>query len=152
MNKDSGIISIAYGYTLCELIIALACVTALLAATVPDVYHIQEEWRLWESAHVLRNSLQWGRMHAVSVNSSMMLQIEDNGRKLLWVESSSGIQYKNSEQHLPGRIRIVEFPKHPLHFHPRGNAVPGGTYKVQGNSGAYYVVVSPGGRIRIEKE
>ena len=139
------------GFSLLELLAAAACATILLAAAIPNIYHFQQEWTLWGSAHALEVSLQWGRTYAISANSSIMLEVDDGGRQFYWADPVSGDRYENTVRHLPDPIRIVRFPKRPLRFYQHGNAAPAGTYVLQGKTRSYRVVVSPGGRIRLQK-
>jgi hypothetical protein len=48
-------------------------------------------------------------------------------------------------------VRITAAPRRPLRFFQHGNAAPAGTYLLQGERGAFRVVVNPMGRIRIQK-
>jgi hypothetical protein len=141
----------AEAYSLVELVIVLMCATVLISAAIPNIAHLQKEWTLWGGARTLEVSLQWGRMHAISSNAPIMFVVDTNRRTFYWVDPASGAPYEGSYQWLQAGIYIVANPKHPLRFYPHGNAAPAGTYKIQGGTGSYSVVVSPGGRIRIQK-
>jgi type II secretory pathway pseudopilin PulG len=141
----------AYGYSLTELIIVILLVTVVASTAVPNINALQRQWDLWGSARSLEASLQWGRMHAISSNAPVLFEVADEGRKYYWVDPSSGDSYADSERRLPGGIRIVSYPRRPLRFYQHGNAVPAGTYRIEGTAGSYSVVVSPGGRIRVQK-
>jgi hypothetical protein len=95
--------------------------------------------------------MQWGRMHAISANTSLKFEVDDTGRMFCWVDPATGDRYQNSIRYLPWGVRIVSKPKKSVRFFQHGNAVPAGTYKIQRESESYSVVVSPGGRIRIQK-
>jgi hypothetical protein len=139
------------GYSLAELAIVLACASVLLAAAVPSIAHLQREWTLWGSARILEASLQWGRMHAIASNTSLLFEVDENRQDFCWVDPESGDRYSGSLRYLPRGVLIVGCPRRPLRFYQNGNAAPAGTYTLEGEAGSYSVVVSPGGRIRIQK-
>jgi Type II transport protein GspH len=138
------------GITLVELAIVLTGACILLAAAVPSLDRLHRDWTLWGAARLLEQSLQWGRMHAVATNSSLVFEIDQEGRRFYWVDGN-GEQYQSTDRYLPGRVRIVGSPGRPLRFFPRGNAAPAGTFVLQGDAGFYRVVVNPAGRIRVER-
>ena len=139
------------GYSLTELVIVLACATVFLTAALPGMVRLQKEWALWGDARMLEASLQWGRMHAISSNTPILFEVDGSRRKFYWVDPESRDPYAGSIRHLSGRIRITASPRRPLRFYQRGNAAPAGTYTIEGEAGSYSVVVSPGGRIRLQR-
>jgi hypothetical protein len=90
-------------------------------------------------------------MHAIAYNAPVIFRTDDVRQEFCWVDAASGETYAASLRRLPRGIRIVAAPRRPLRFYPHGNAVPAGTYTLAGDSGSYSVVVSPGGRIRTQK-
>ena len=144
-------VSSSDGVALAELVIVLACAGVLLTSTVPSFNHLRHHWNLWGAAHLLESSLQWGRFHAVSANTSMMLMVDNDGHRFYWADGYTGERFEETVRYLPGQIRITSSPRRPLRFYQRGNAVPAGTFILQGESGTYRVVVNPGGRIRLER-
>lgn len=140
------------GLSLLEVVIVLACATILLAVAVPNISKLHQEWTLWGAAHMLESSLRWGRAQAVTANSSVMLAVDEDGRLFYWVDPESGSRFESTVRYLPGQVRIVSFPKKALRFSPRGNAVPAGTYILQGEAGSYHVVVNVVGRIRLQRD
>ncbi len=139
------------GHTFAELLIVIACAAVIGLAAVPNVARLQKEWNLWGGARMLETSLQWGRMYAVSFNAPVLFRVGDNRRKFYWEDPESGEAFTASVRHLSGGIRIESSPRRPLRFYQHGNAAPAGTYIVKGEAGSYAVVVSPGGRIRIQR-
>jgi type II secretory pathway pseudopilin PulG len=139
------------GYSLAELMMVLTCVAILFSAAVPSVAHWQKEWDLWECTRILEISLQWGRMHAISANAPILFEIDNNRQKFYWKDPQSGECYAGTIRYLPRGVRIANCPKRSLRFYQHGNAAPAGTYTLAGEPGSYSVVVSPGGRIRIQK-
>lgn len=140
------------GYSLVELVIVMLCTAAFVGAAVPNLSHLQQQWALWGGARLLESSMQWGRMRAISANTSVRFEVDDTGQIFYWVDPSTGDKYENSVRYLPGNVRIVSKPKKPVRFFQHGNAVPAGTYTIQGETESFYsVIVSPGGRIRVQK-
>jgi hypothetical protein len=90
-------------------------------------------------------------MRAVSANTSVKFEVDDTGRMFFWVDPATGDRYENSVRYLPWGARIVSKPKKPVRFFQHGNAVPAGTYTIEVGGESYSVVISPGGRIRIQK-
>jgi Tfp pilus assembly protein FimT len=139
------------GFSLVELIMVLAGACVLLVAAVPSLDRIHREWTLWGAARLMESSLGWGRMHAVATNSSLVLEIDPDGRSFHWTDAGSSEPYMSTIRRLPGRISITRAPGRPLRFFPRGNAAPAGTFVLQGETGSCRVVVNPAGRIRLER-
>jgi hypothetical protein len=142
---------IAYGYSLAELVVTLACAAILLTIAIPGFGQLQKEWALWGGARILETSLQWGRMHAITANSPVIFGIDDIRQELYWIDAASGDRYGGSLRRLPAGIRFVAAPRRPLRFYQHGNAVPAGTYTIEGDAGSFSVIVSPGGRIRSQR-
>jgi Tfp pilus assembly protein FimT len=141
----------ASGAGLAELLLVIACGTVLAAAAVPNVHRLVQEWSLRGGVQTLETSLLWGRMHCISTNSSLMLVVEDGGRSFHWADPTSGARYGYTARFLPSRVRIAAAPRRPLRFYPHGNAAPAGTYVIEGDRGAFRVVVNVAGRIRIQR-
>jgi Tfp pilus assembly protein FimT len=139
------------GYSLVELLAVVGCIAALLVTAVPKVSHWQKEWTLWGGARALETSLQWGRMHAIASNAPLLFEIDAGREKFYWTDPQSGDLYAGTIRQLSRGVRIASCPKRPLRFYPHGNAAPAGTYVIEGEAGSYSVVVSPGGRIRIQR-
>jgi Tfp pilus assembly protein FimT len=139
------------GFSLVELIIVLACTVIMVTVAAPNISYIHKEWSLWESARSIENSLQWGRMAAIASNTSLLFEVGENGHRFGWIDPDSGNSFPDSVRFLAADIRIASSPRRSLRFYPRGNAAPAGTYVIEGNTGSYSVVVSPGGRIRFQK-
>ncbi len=151
-HENEPLSRIGTGVTLIEVLIILSCAGVLLTVAVPNFNHLQQQWTLWGGAHLLESSLQWGRAHAVSANTSMMLTVEEGGRRFYWSDGYSGERLDGTIRDLPGHVRITSSPRRPLRFYQHGNAAPAGTYVVQSEAGSYHVVVSPGGRIRVQRD
>jgi Tfp pilus assembly protein FimT len=140
-----------FGHSLIELLIVLACIVTMISLAVPNIAHLQKEWTLWGSARSVENSLQWGRMHAIASNTPILFEVDENGSRYGWIDPESGAFYSESIRFLGTGIRIASSPRRALRFYPQGYAVPAGTYVLEGETGSYSVIVSPGGRIRFQK-
>ena len=139
------------GFTLQELLVVIAITAIIASFAAPGFVRIQKNWSLWGNARMVETSLQWGRMRAITSNSPVVFEIEEDGCRFMWRDSSTGDIFTTSARSMAGGSRIVSAPQTPLRFYPRGNAVPSGTYKVEGETGAYSIIVTPGGRIRFQK-
>jgi Tfp pilus assembly protein FimT len=142
-SKDSGV-------TLIELVIVIMGATILLSAAIPSLVQLRNEWTLWGGVRMVEVSLQWGRMRAVAANTSLFFAVEDD-RTFGWMDPIAGTPYAGTMRQLPSGLSLVSYPRRPLRFYPHGNAAPSGTYTIKGAAGSYSVVVSPGGRIRVQK-
>jgi Tfp pilus assembly protein FimT len=151
MNKWNFASIGEFGYSLIELVIVLACATIMIAIALPSFSQFQREWALWGNAHSVENALQWGRMHAIASNAPILFEVSENGSRYGWIDPESGASYSESFRFLTHGVRITSSPKRSLRFYPQGYAVPAGTYVIQADTGSYSVIVSPGGRIRFQK-
>jgi Tfp pilus assembly protein FimT len=151
VNSGKTINVSSEGYSLAEAVVALACAILLLTVAVPNFVQLQREWALWGAARILETSMQWGRMHAITSNSPVIFEIDDTREEFHWADAASGDSYAGSARHLPAGIRFSAAPRRSLRFYQHGNAAPGGTYTVAGDAGSYSVIVSPGGRIRLQR-
>jgi Tfp pilus assembly protein FimT len=122
-----------------------------MAASLPNFTRLHQEWALWGGARLVESSLQWGRAHAVTANTSMVFIVADEGREFYWLDGYSGEKFVSSHCILPGQIRISASPRKPLRFYQHGNAVPAGTFVIEGQNGQYRVIVNAGGRIRVQR-
>ncbi len=143
--------SVCQGFTLAELLVWLTCIGILLALAVPGVHHIQQEWSLLASAHMLEYSLSWARFHSIVTNSSLALRIEPDGSGFYW-EDADGTAYEQSVRSMAPGVRISRAPRRSLRFHPSGRAAPAGTVQLEGSRGSYRVVVNFAGRVRVQKK
>jgi Tfp pilus assembly protein FimT len=150
-KKVSILMRWSEGFSLTESTIVLMCMIILMSAGIPVVSKLKSDWALWTAARMVETSLQWGRMHAISSNAPLLFDIDENQATFSWLDPISGNSFEGSMHRLPATVRFIAAPKRPLRFYQHGNAAPAGTYTVQGDAGSYSVIVSPGGRIRIQK-
>ena len=151
-NNRSAKLDSLDGYSLVELLVVLTCTGILLAAAVPNIAHLHQVWSLWGNARVLEASLQWGRMYAIAANAPVLFEVDESRQKFQWADPATGDPYNGSVRNLSHGVRIVKCPKRSLRFYPHGNAAPAGTYILKNQAGSYSVVVTPGGRIRFQKD
>lgn len=133
------------------MLIVLGLVGVMAGGASPGVHRIRQEWALWGSAHLVESSLLWARAHAIASNDSLTFIIDLNGSRFYWL-APDGTRYDNSIHNLPPGVSIVKSPLKPLRFFQHGNAVPAGTFVVQGQAGTYRVVVSVMGRVRVVRQ
>jgi hypothetical protein len=90
-------------------------------------------------------------MYAITANAPMLFEVDENRLKFHWTDPVTGDPFEDSIRHLARGVRISKCPKRPLRFYQHGNAAPAGTYVLKNQAGSYSVVVTPGGRIRFQK-
>jgi hypothetical protein len=139
------------GFSMVECAAVIVCTAILLLASIPAVEHLHQTWTLWTGACLMESTLQWGRFHSISANASLMLEVDPEGTSAGWRDPETGSTYGAGVCHLPWGGRITSSPSKPLRFFPRGNAAPAGSYTLKNTAGSFRVVVSPAGRIRVEK-
>ena len=142
-NRTSGV-------TYVELMVALVCFSVVAACAAPSIHSLSQEWSLRGAAELFEVSLLWGRMHAVTGNTVMMMVVDPGGRSFYWSDPA-GARYEESVRSLPAGTQIIAAPARPLRFYQHGNAAPAGSYVLRGIAGSYRIVVNPGGRIRVQR-
>ncbi|NWG11915.1 MAG: GspH/FimT family pseudopilin [Acidobacteria bacterium] len=138
-------------FSLAETTIVLACACLLGALAAPALRTIHAEWSLWGGTYQVESALQWGRLQAITKNASLIFEVGQGGHSIWWKDAATGETYETTVRWLPRGVRIGACPAQPVRFFPRGNAAPAGSYVVAGDAGEYRVVVSPAGRIRVER-
>jgi len=134
-----------------EMLVVLGLLSIMAGAAAPGAQRMHQEWVLWGSTHALESSLLWARTHAISQNDSLALIVESGGKRYYWQDPDGG-RYDYSVRDLASGVAIVQSPRRPLTFFPRGTAVPAGTFVVQSQAGTYRVVVSVMGRVRVQRD
>ena len=140
------------GFTLVECLVTLTLAGVVLTAAVPGVQRMTQSFALMGATRMVEMSLQWGRSHAIAGNTSVTFVVDNDGKRFCWADGRSGDRFEGTVRFLPARVRITSSPRRPLRFYQKGNAVPAGTFVIQGDAGTFRVVVSPAGRIRTQKD
>jgi prepilin-type N-terminal cleavage/methylation domain-containing protein len=140
------------GFTLIECLVGLTLAGVLVSAAAPPVRKLTQSFALWGGIRMVETSLQWGRSHAIAANTGLALIVDSDGKRFYWTDAYTGDRYEGTVRYLPVGIRITSSPRRPLRFYQRGNAVPAGTFVVQGEAGSWRVIVSPSGRIRTQRD
>jgi len=139
------------GFTLLEVLVALALVTILAAFSIPRWGTLLPTYRLRSAARQLRSDLSRIKMRAVSETARFRLVFLAS-KYTVERHDSTTYQPIGEDRSLPKGIDIRSTTRSSLGFTPRGTATPGtgGTVKLcnSKDSGAN-VVVSSTGRIRI---
>jgi type II secretory pathway pseudopilin PulG len=139
------------GAGLVEVLVVLGLMGIVAGSAAPGFQRISREWALWGSARQVESSLLWGRTHAISANDWLTFIVDEDGRRFYW-QASDGARFESSVSYLHFGARIIQSPRKPLRLFQHGNAVPAGTFVIQGQAGTYRVVVSAMGRIRIQRD
>lgn len=139
------------GFTLLEVLVALALVTILAAFSIPRWGTLLSTYRLRSAARQLRSDLSRIKMQAVSETARLQLIFSASKYS---IKKYDGTAYRpiGEERSLPKGIDIRSATRSSLGFTPRGTATPGtgGTVKLCNSKDAgTNVVVSSTGRIRI---
>ena len=139
------------GFTLLELLVALALVTILAAFSVPHWGTLLPTYRLRSAARQLRSELSRIKMQAASETTRLRLVFSASEYS---VERHDGTMYQpmGGGRSLPKGIDIKSTTRSSLGFTPRGTATPGtgGTVKLcNSKDEGTNVVLSSTGRIRI---
>lgn len=139
------------GFSIVECLVVLVLTGIIATAALPNIRRLQQEWVLWGGMESLEATLQWGRMHAVTSNAPLIFSVSDSGQNYFWIDAQTKDPVQNSGRTLPAGLKITSTPRSPLRFYQHGNAAPAGTFVIAGEVGSWSVIVSPGGRVRVEK-
>lgn len=138
----------APGYSLPEVLMALAIGSALMVMALPNMFELYHRYTLWTAAYELANELQNARMMAVAANTSIGLRCDARTGAYQLIEATGAPVAV--EHYLPRGVRFEHLPRTPLWFHSRGTAAPAGTFTLAEVIGRARVIVSVAGRIRME--
>ena len=98
------------GFSLAETAVLTACIMLVLLASVPAVERLHKAWTLRAGTCLMESTLQWGRLHAISANVSLILEVDAEGKSTGWRDPETGNTYDTGVCHLPADVRIVSAP------------------------------------------
>jgi hypothetical protein len=135
------------GYQLLECLAVCLLLTLLVGVGGISLNRSLDRYRLECSAQGLAADLGSLRIAAVSRKTPLSVSIYDCRSKYAF-GLRNGIPV--SLRSLRPGVSFENYPKRPLTFYSRGNAVPAGSYLLSSAAGQCKVVVAPTGRIRCE--
>lgn len=142
------------GFTLLELLIAVALAGVLSAAAVPAVQRQLERWRLGAAARQVVMDLKVARGRAILGGATQRLRFAVPGASYQLERQRPGGVYAASgpPTPLPDGVRVVDCTAagDGIGFRPRGHAITFGTVTLRNASGdERQVVVDIAGRLRV---
>lgn len=149
------------GFTLTELMVAIALVAVLAAIVTPFLEEWLQGYRLKSAARAVYSDLQWAKMRAVSQNlehrlvflNNTQYQVEtgDRSSNSNWPGTVEGIVRDFGDRDNPYYYSKVTFNSNnnPV-FQPKGTAIPGATITLTNGTENRTVTVVGTGHITIQ--
>jgi prepilin-type N-terminal cleavage/methylation domain-containing protein len=137
------------GFTLVELMIALALCLLSAGMGLRHLSRAVEVWRLQTAAQMVSSELTRLRAAAVSTGAPIRFVVRPSADAYSSAEPG---QSPPQFTPLPRGIRFCSIPSRPVTFYSRGQAAPAGTFLLEGSRGRVRVVVAPMGRVRWQWE
>ena len=136
------------GFTLTELMAAIAVVAIVLSIAVPNIIGWMPKYRLGSAARNILSAIEFTRLTAVRQYADA--QIQFNPGNSSYTVSVNGRTVKGDT--LPAGISIadVTFSLDNVEFDRQGISDQGGTVKLSGDSGTKEIVVKVSGNARIQ--
>lgn len=152
LTRASGIKAPSYGFTLIEVLIAIAIVGIISAVAVPVLQNLLPIYRLNSAAGALVSDLQYAKMKAVSQkrNIKVLFNIENNSYKMQYKDHSIWTDLTGaSERNLSNAgICLAAASNNPV-FSARGMVSPTATVQIRNSNGTREIKVSLCGRIKV---
>ena len=127
-------------FTLLELLIVMAIITALTALTVPAVVSLRDSWQMASASQSLLGMFDLARQTALARNRSVLIRLYRSGSDAPYhsfsasvIEDSGERQPLTRRQHLPAGLCLSASPEH---SHPPESAT--GTETFADGSSALY--------------
>ncbi len=135
------------GFQLLELLLVVALVGLLGSLAIGGLREARSRHRLHAGASAFLAFVTETRVQAMTFNSPLRVVFETNRYALI---PADGLP--SNWRRLPLGVTFLAGPSGPLTFFPRGNAAPAGSFIISSETGAFRIVVSPGGRVRMERK
>jgi Tfp pilus assembly protein FimT len=137
------------GYTLLELVL-VCLITALVSTLGIGAWgRAAEQVRLHSACRVFASALTRARSQAIAKNVSLRLHINPDGRRFALSPTTA---QPASWQPLPSGVSFTGATQGAPVFYSRGSVVPAGTFVLSNQCGSIRVILSPGGRIRWQRD
>jgi prepilin-type N-terminal cleavage/methylation domain-containing protein len=146
------------GFTLLELIVALAVLSLLLAAALPRISATLPSLAVDRAAWQLVSELELARVKAINRNARTRTILElEPGRYRVEAESEGRFESEGGLRALPGGVGFdpagstrVSGGRISITFQPRGHTTDNATIALRAGAAQRRVVVSGAGRVRVE--
>ncbi|BDH44747.1 prepilin peptidase-dependent protein A [Salmonella enterica subsp. enterica serovar Choleraesuis] len=142
------------GFTLVELIVAMAIVALLGSGGWWSMARWQQQQRLWQGAQALRQFLQYQRERAEAGNLTLQITAERPASGWRLRANPIGLMHKPDNERLhslrlkAGDIELLDITDRLAFYGGRNTAWPG-HITIGNGSGRWRVVISAWGRIRL---
>ena len=146
----------ARGFTLLEIMTAIAIIGILAAISAPNVIAWQQTAKLRGAARDLMSDLSMARMQAIKTGDKVKVLFADSGYTL-FIDANDdhavdpGEKVLRRKDYPPGIVmQMTTFPAAKTAFHPSGAASPAGSVTLDRGSGTQIkIIVNLVGRIRV---
>lgn len=144
----------ARGFTLLELLVALALFAATAGLAVPAWQRQLDTWRLAAATRQVVMDLKVARARAISAGATYRVRFPEDAAHYVLERQQSGGAYAAAAPAtaLPDGVRIdaCTAAGSGVSFRPRGHAATFGTITLRNPSGVRQVVVDIAGRLRVQ--
>ncbi len=146
----------AHGFTLLELLVALALLAATSGLAVPAWQRQLDDWRLAAATRQVVMDLKVARARSISSGVTHRVHFPDAAAQYTLERQQAGGAYAAAAPAtaLPDGVRVVECTAagSGVSFRPRGHAAAFGTITLRNRAGAErQVVVDIAGRMRVQR-
>ncbi len=148
------------GYSLIELLLVLVLIGTIVAMTVNFSLRNKDRWSLRDAARELTSVYYQGKQRAARENSSVRINIEDDGYSYSW--NNAGVWEDLRDETFPTKISAVATAD--FLINPSGFILDPATFKIAGaqtvtlnaprgeNFDTITITIYPYGGLRVEKD